>query len=346
MPMPSQDGSEPIRRVAGSPDDPFDPDSAVPEPSEQGYARAVATSVERIRRGSMRKVVLARTMHVDAGRTLDPVRLAHRLRAVDPHAYTFISRLGHRCAGPDGRSSLLVGASPELLVARHGRTVRSTPLAGSAPRAGDPEEDRANAEALFASSKNRQEHAIVVDAIAETLGPRCDAPRLGPRAGALRDRERVASRDTVRGHAARPGTERRRAGGGAASRRRRCAALPDDVAAATIAELEPFDRGGYAGRWAGWTPRATVSGRSRLRCAELDGRPSHLVRGRRDRAAIPTRSARSTRPTGSSGPSWIPCAGADRRRGSFAGGLACAALARRGPGAGCRCARPRPQGGP
>ena len=57
-------------------------------------------------------------------------------------------------------------------MSKHGLDVRSTPLAGSAPRSGDPEEDRANAEALLASAKDREEHAIVVEAIDETCwGP-------------------------------------------------------------------------------------------------------------------------------------------------------------------------------
>ena len=268
----------PIRRVAGSPSDPFDPDSAVPEPSEQGYARAVATSVERIRRGSMDKVVLARTMHVHPGRTLDPVRLAHRLRAVDPHAYTFITPVGPSVPGPDGRSSLLVGASPELLVSRHGRAVRSTPLAGSAPRAGDPEEDRANAEALFASSKNRQEHAIVVDAIAETLGPRCD--------GLAWDPEPVLFETANVWHLATrfEGTLRDPAPNvvelvAALHPTPAVCGTPDDVAAATIAELEPFDRGGYAGP-VGWVD-AEGDGEwaIALRCAELEGDRATLFAG-------------------------------------------------------------------
>ena len=95
------------------------------------------------------------------------MRLAHRLRAVDPHAFTFIT--------PDGpEASVLVGASPELLVSKRGLAVRSTPLAGSAPRSGDPEEDRANADALLASAKDREEHAIVVEAIEDVLGMYCE----------------------------------------------------------------------------------------------------------------------------------------------------------------------------
>ncbi|MFM8794856.1 MAG: chorismate-binding protein, partial [Acidimicrobiales bacterium] len=39
-----------------------------------------------------------------------------------------------------------------------GRTVRSHPLAGPAPRTGDPDTDRRLAEELIASTKNQVEH--------------------------------------------------------------------------------------------------------------------------------------------------------------------------------------------
>ena len=97
-------------------------------PAPAVYAGAVAEAARRVRAGDLRKVVLARTIEV-GGRVFDPRRLAHRLRAVDPHAYTFIAPAAH---------GVLVGASPELLVARHGSEVRTNPLAGSAPRSGDP----------------------------------------------------------------------------------------------------------------------------------------------------------------------------------------------------------------
>ncbi|HEY6568032.1 MAG TPA: chorismate-binding protein, partial [Actinomycetota bacterium] len=135
---------EPVRPALGGPSAPFATTQVRADPPADAYGRSVSTAVERIRAGALEKVVLARTMQVAADRTLDPVRLAARLRAVDPQAYTFIAPVtAAREAHPV--LPLLVGASPELLVSRRGRSVRSTPLAGSAPRSGDPEEDRANA---------------------------------------------------------------------------------------------------------------------------------------------------------------------------------------------------------
>ena len=131
---------EPVPRR--SPHDVFTDVQLSEHPPSEDYREAVADA----RRGSATvpsaRWCLARTVGVDAGRSLDPRRLAHRLRAVDPEAYTFVVPLSGGEAGP--RRSF-VGASPELLLSRRGREVRSNPLAGSAPRSGDPAEDRANA---------------------------------------------------------------------------------------------------------------------------------------------------------------------------------------------------------
>jgi isochorismate synthase len=64
---------------------------------------------------------------------------------------------------------VFLGASPELLVEKHGTSIRSFPLAGSAPRGTGPEDDERIATALLSASKERQEHRIVVDEVARIL---------------------------------------------------------------------------------------------------------------------------------------------------------------------------------
>jgi isochorismate synthase len=250
-------------------------------PSPDGYRRAVRAAVSRIRDGGLRKVVLARSLEVHAGRTLDPRRLAHRLRAVDPLAYSFvvpISAGDAQMIDPPDRLPTLVGASPELLVSRRGSDVRSNPLAGSAPRAGDPDEDRANAAALADSSKDREEHTIVVEAVAETLGPFCSELAWDPEP-VLRETPNVWHLSTrFRGTLGDP----------APSALDLVAALhptpavagtPRDVALDTIAALEPFDRGRYAGP-VGWMD-ANGDGEwaIALRCARLDDEDAILYAG-------------------------------------------------------------------
>jgi isochorismate synthase len=238
-------------------------------PSASDYGEAVRRAVERIRAGALRKVVLARTIEVDAGRTLDPRRLAHRLRAVDPDAYTF--------AVPTA-NGILVGASPELLISRFGRRVRSNPLAGSAPRSGDPAEDRAAADALLCSAKNREEHAIVVDAVAGVLEPLCEELRWDP-APVLRETPNVWHLSTSFDGLLRDPPLTVLELVAALHPTPAVAGSPTEEALATIAELESFDRGSYAGP-VGWVD-AGGDGEFAiaLRCAELRGDRAILYAG-------------------------------------------------------------------
>jgi isochorismate synthase len=264
------DDPPPFEPVAGGmPHEPFARIQLREVPSSKDYVEAVDAAVRRIRSGRMRKVVLARTIQVESARELDPTLLAHRLRAVDPDAYTF--------AAPTDEG-VLVGASPELLVSRRGLEVRSNPLAGSAPRSGDKDEDRANAEALAGSAKDREEHAIVVDAVVETLSPLCADLTWDPEPvlhetpnvwhlstrfrGVLRDPAPTAL-DLVAALHPTPAV------GGE----------PREAALESIAELEPFDRGRYAGA-VGWVD-ADGDGEwaIALRCAELRGEQAVLYAG-------------------------------------------------------------------
>ena len=257
--------------LAGSePSEPFSGLQLFPEPEPDAYEVAVATAVAGIREGALRKVVLARTLRVEAGRRLDPALLLRRLRAVEPDCFTFAADIG------DDRT--LVGASPELLVSRFGDEVRANPLAGSAPRAGDPDEDRANARALGSSAKDRQEHAIVVEAVFRVLQPFCTDLRydVDPTLLATANVWHLSTR--FRGTLRDP----------APTALDLVAALhptpavcgdPTDRARALIRQLEPVPRNHYAGA-VGWMD-ANGDGvwALALRCAELQGETARLFAG-------------------------------------------------------------------
>jgi isochorismate synthase len=266
---PGDFAMEPMRGRS-EPDAPFTGMQVFPEPLQDAYERAVGEAVDRIQRGPLRKVVLARTIRVEAGRMLDPRELLKHLRAVEPDGYSFAVDTG------EGRT--LVGASPELLISRFGNEIRANPLAGSAPRAGDPVEDRENAKRLGSSPKDRQEHAIVVEDVFRVLHPLCREltydhdPQLLPTAnvwhlstrfrGVLKDPS-VTALDLVRALHPTPAV---------------CGA-PREEAMRTIGELEPVPRGAYAGA-VGWMD-AEGDGvwALALRCAEIAGRTARLFAG-------------------------------------------------------------------
>ena len=102
----------------------------------------------------------------------------HRLVANDAAANAYLADL--TAAGGGYSGAALVGASPELLVARRGDQVTCRPFAGSAPRLADPDADEASGAALAASAKNRHEHQLVVDAMREALDPLCVDLQIAP----------------------------------------------------------------------------------------------------------------------------------------------------------------------
>ena len=159
-------------------------------PGAQTHRDRVAAAVARLRDPStgLQKVVLARALEVTAETPWSATSVLRRLAAVDSSAYVFLADLGS--AGPAYAGTVLLGASPELLVDRDGDRVRCAPFAGSAPRSADPDVDAANGAALAASGKNRHEHQLVIDVMRDALEPLCADLEVAPdprlhRTGAL-----------------------------------------------------------------------------------------------------------------------------------------------------------------
>jgi menaquinone-specific isochorismate synthase len=224
------------------------------------WCAAVATAVDRIGAGNLQKVVLARDLLVSADAPLDPRRLLRRLADRFPDCWTF---------AVDG----LLGATPELLLRRRGRELSSRVLAGTAPRGAGAEDERLAA-ALFASAKDRGEHALAVDSLVEALEPYCRelAAPAEPDLLTLANVRHLASDVT--------GIQRTRGPRGQAGLLELIGAVhptaavcgtPTPDAAAVIAELEGMDRGRYAGP-VGWLDtRGDGEFGLALRCAELVG---------------------------------------------------------------------------
>ncbi|HEX2212812.1 MAG TPA: chorismate-binding protein, partial [Mycobacterium sp.] len=142
-----------------------------PDPGEHRARIAAALTRLRDPGGRLQKVVLARALRLVTEGRLDARTIVDRLTTADPAANAYIADL--TAAGGPYSGTVLVGASPELLVARHGDRVVCAPFAGSAPRLADREADEASGAALAASAKNRHEHQLVIDAMREVLDPLC-----------------------------------------------------------------------------------------------------------------------------------------------------------------------------
>ena len=141
----------------------------LPDPDTHRGRIDAALRLLRDAENPLEKVVLARALQLDADAPMDPFVILRRLIAADPDACAYLADLSP--AGPAFAGTALVGASPELLVARRGEVVSAQPFAGSAPRSADPDTDAANAAALAGSEKNRHEHQLVVDTMRAALEP-------------------------------------------------------------------------------------------------------------------------------------------------------------------------------
>lgn len=231
------------------------------------YLAAVAAARDAVRDGRMDKAVIARPILVESDPPIDLHAVLRRLKATFGATYRF---------SIDG----FFGASPELLVAVDGDTVRSHPLAGTTRVTGDPELDARLAAELQASPKNRIEHRAAIEMVRDTLLPYCsyldwspepsivkvaNVQHLGSQAEGRLSRPTPSVVELVRALQPTPAV------GG----------YPRDAAIELITSVEGFERGVYGGA-VGWVDSAgngvwAVS----LRCAELsaDRRSARLVAG-------------------------------------------------------------------
>ncbi|MDF2849274.1 MAG: isochorismate synthase, partial [Oerskovia sp.] len=125
----------------------------------------VAEGVERIRRGDLEKVVLARDVVATAEHPVDPRWMLGRLATAYDACWTF---------SVDG----MVGATPELLVRSEKGLVTSRVLAGTIRRSGGAEADDDSllrAAHLARSSKDLEEHEYAVASVADALAPFCSS---------------------------------------------------------------------------------------------------------------------------------------------------------------------------
>lgn len=204
--------------------------------SPEEFLKAVQRATDQIRAGELSKVVLARDLELDVGHEFDPIGVLQRLHRRYPQCWSY---------GVNGN----FGASPELLIRSSKGEVSARVLAGTAARGTDPDVDRAIADALSHSTKNLHEHAFAVDSLVATLEPFCDQITADstPFSLALPDLWHLAT--DVTGHlreAANMLDVVEKLHPTAA-----VAGTPRASAEAMIAELEPVDRGGYAGP-VGW----------------------------------------------------------------------------------------------
>ncbi len=239
-----------------------------PARSAEWWCELVARATKAMRdapEGGLSKVVLAREVLVEADVPFDRGVVLERLRRTYPGCFLF---------HVDG----FLGASPELLVSRTGDVVRAQPMAGTAPRGGDPAADARLAASLLASPTYRHEHQITIDMVYDTLIGWCSYLDYEPEPSVVGVANVQHLATMVEGRLSQP----------APSVLELVAALhptpavngwPRDDARAWIEANEGFDRGRYAGT-VGWVDaRGNGTFAVSIRCADVAGAAARLVAG-------------------------------------------------------------------
>ena len=132
----------------------------VSAPDVAGWTAAVESIRDRIAAGDAEKIVAARIQELEVPGGADAAAVLRGLRTATAAEARFAFRRG---------DATFVGATPERLISRRGLEVRTEALAGSMDA-----DHGERAEELLGSLKDAAEHAYVVRAIADAIGPLCE----------------------------------------------------------------------------------------------------------------------------------------------------------------------------
>ncbi|KNY06055.1 isochorismate synthase [Microbacterium sp. GCS4] len=222
--------------------------------SPQDYQDSVRAALARIADGELSKVVLARDLTGSIPAGSDLRRLVRALSTGYPDTWAF---------AVDG----LIGASPETLVTVQDRTVTARVLAGTIGRGADADADTAASAHLASSTKDLDEHQYAVQSVLASLRPHTRALAASEQPFLLKLPNLFHLATDVEGELAEGGSSLDLVG--ALHPTAAVAGTPTPAAIAAIRELEPFDRGRYAGP-VGWVDAAgNGEWAIALRCAQF-----------------------------------------------------------------------------
>jgi len=167
---------------------------------------------------------------------VDPVAYLLRLRRMTEETFNFYFQ------ADEGHAFL--GATPERLFKRQGRTLMTEAIAGTRPRGLTTRDDERYSKALLSSDKELREHAIVVDMIRNVLEMHCHH--------LIVDQDVQITKLSHVQHLCKHFKGELDAGTSDADLIEALhptpamGGYPTDIALAAIEELEPFNRGWYA----------------------------------------------------------------------------------------------------
>ncbi|PID00692.1 isochorismate synthase DhbC [Sporosarcina sp. P29] len=254
----------------------------IPEPAE--YMKCVNQGLDKISSGQIDKIVVSRALNFKTKEQIDVKQILKRLEHHNKQGYTFavdisdVNTISNKETVSTNGKRILIGASPELLVSKNDSILFANPLAGSRPRCDDPIEDQRRALELLESEKDLYEHAVVVNMVKESLAPFCESMDV-PEIPSLIKTEAMWHLSTeIYGTLKQAQTSSLELGMALHPTPAVCG-HPTELAREAIYEIEPFNRGFFAGM-VGWCDE---NGNGEwivtIRCAEVEENDIRLFAG-------------------------------------------------------------------
>lgn len=237
-------------------------------PEHKQWCNIVKKGLEKISSGNLKKIVLARSAIFSLAREYDPNEILMQLRRQAPQAFHFCFQLSQNKA--------FLGITPELLYRRSGKKIESEAIASTRARGQTLEEDERLAKDLLESEKERREHLMVLERMERLLHKFCETSQRLSYLERLPLRHVQHLQSKVRGKLLPqisdlellPAFHPTPAVSG----------IPDKEARLLIKDLEPFDRGWYAGP-VGWISLNEAEFAVGIRSGLLSGRILRVFTG-------------------------------------------------------------------
>lgn len=237
-------------------------------PDRTGWCRSVESALAILSTGEIDKIVLGRSTLLTFDVAPKIPLLLQRLKAIEPNAYHFYFQ-------PQAGYAF-VGATPERLYKREHCFIESEAVAGTCPRGRTLSEDKILGAKLLRNEKERHEHVIVRNDIQSLLARYCHDLVVAQEPCLLKQSRVQHLYTPVSGQLIADISDLdllkllhpTPAVGG----------LPRQQALQTIAQIEPFDRGWFAGP-VGWIGHDTAEFAVGIRSAILNETAMSLFAG-------------------------------------------------------------------
>lgn len=242
----------------------------VSSPSGDHYKQGVSDLLDMFTNTELSKVVLSRTIEVVTDTDIQQPTLLRNLLSINPKGYTFAVNISE--------DKKLMGASPELLVAKKGSNIISNPLAGSRPRSDSDEQNQSSINSLLNTNKDLYEHGLVVEEVERVMSKYCHNLYTPMVPSVIETKTMLHLSTVLEGQVNAPTTNVLKVAAELHPTPAVCG-YPREKAYDAISKLEQFDRGYFTGM-VGWCDsRGNGEWVITIRCAEVQKRKMKVFAG-------------------------------------------------------------------